>query len=522
MKALERRGIVRDPIHGFMEIKNIEYDLIQYPLLRRLHDIKQLGLSHLVFPGATHSRFSHSLGVMEIAGRIAKRLVEVARRGKYCGYFFEHCDRGTEEFIEVARLAGLLHDIGHPPLSHQLEISLIELARMRALQGDESLYEALLASKGSSGGKLHEAYTKTFLRRLVGLIEDEEYEDFVKAAAAVLGGISKREAADSLERLGLATGSVDLIRSIISHEIVDADRLDYLIRDAHMCGVVFGHIDIERLLVGLELDDSPEGPVITVHSRSMQTVEDIFDARYKMYKTVYYHHKSIVLNVALTRVLEAIVSSWDEVAPDYLREYLGGPEGLYSPERIASMIIDRVSLFTDHDFTALVSNLMSKGDRLAKRWARSILADRWLLPISLIKRPDSFIMELTNTLGVARNENDDFELTETISKELGNLADEINSRFKEKIASVLTGVNMNSVVVEVRRERVVGSDVSDEFYSRSIYVRFLSRLGRIHLIFAYVYSDYENVHRELYRERSKLRRIYREAVIETLTNALRR
>ncbi len=524
MGPLAKRGIVRDPIHGFIRINRIEYRLMQDPFLRRLHDIKQLGLNYLIFPGATHTRFSHSLGVMEIAGRIARSLAEGAKKDPICEGVFRDCDKGPESFVEVARISGLLHDIGHPPYSHQFENSLKLVAKKlilspQALPSAGEIYKAYSGLSRLSGGKLHEGYTKGFIMNLLDHYESvlpKDYYNYLQAAAVVLG---VSEDYDVLNDLYLTEKSVDVLRDIISHRIFDADRLDYLQRDAIMSGVVFGRIDIERLLVGLSIVEKDGRLKISVHSKSVSSLEHIFDARYKMYKNVYYHHKGMAINLALTKTTEHLLESWDTVTTPELREYLPSPADLYRVDRLADMIRNSPILFTDSDLSFMITRLAVLGGKEAKRWARSLLTERKLLPLSLVKRPDTYLVDIINEISDVLN--DPCRGVEKINKVANMLvAGEIERSLKEKakkrFVSALgephvspddIGIEMN--VTNIYKEM---RELAKEYYS--IHMSLMSKVASTHLLHAHVYSDDEHIHIKLYRHREDLRKIFRDVILE--------
>ena len=540
---LSHRAIVRDPVHGFIEVRTIEYMLMQDPFLRRLHDIKQLGLNYLVFPGATHTRFPHSLGTMHVAGRIAERITPLARSGRLCGTFFMHCDKGVSEFVEVARLTGLLHDIGHPPLSHQFEASLSLIGRASLFSQQESsgvlnrVYEAYRSiSNNNKDRKLHEALTKGFLRRLIRETEGSELGVYVAAASAVLG-VEGQEWA--LEDLGINPASLPVLRDIISHEVFDADRLDYLMRDALMSGVVFGNIDIDRLLLALKVGLIDGQPRILVDPRGLQSLEDIYDARYKMFKSVYFHHKSRALNLALTRATYYMLTEWSEVVPNYILRAIEGPEGLYMPDKLSDAIREKGVLYTDSDLFAIISRMSVSGSKEARRWARSLLWDRRLLPISLIKRPDSFIMELASVVQCpkqTREESDsrggrtgEPEQVDKRGLESGKQYEDI-SRIMSKISKIIKIIIKDEIRVNVlssidnKVDRLAGGGpVTIEFERvgiempsqqalyeayKSLYMATLSNLGSVKLLYVFAFSDDEETHIKLYRNREELRKVF--------------
>lgn len=226
----EKPKYFRDPIHGFIEVDPLELKIISHPLFQRLRRIKQLGLANYVYHGADHTRFAHSLGVMHIVKRILNIL------------------RIEEEYRHKIVLAALLHDIGHPPLSHSLETAL---------------------------GIKHEEYSSA-------IIERTEIKDILTS--------DKFSKKDLTEIIGFISGEYakfPLGNQLIRSEI-DADRLDYLLRDSHYCGVKYGVYDLERLLISLKVLEEPHYKIV-VTERGFDAIEEFILARFFMYKQVYIH-----------------------------------------------------------------------------------------------------------------------------------------------------------------------------------------------------------------------------------------
>jgi len=250
---------IRDPLHGFIRADRLETALVASPPLQRLRFIHQLGFAHLVFPGAEHSRFSHALGAMQLAGRVYDHLATEEPELLPAG-------PGTPE-RRLVRAAALLHDIGHAPYSHSAE----------------ELFE---------GGIDHEEMT----RRLLGLpavVEAfERHGDGLEPAtvARLLAG----DGEDPKERL---------LAQIISGEL-DVDKMDYLLRDSLYCGVRYGNFDLERLLdtmVPLP-DPDGEGWGLGVKEGGVHALEALVMARYYMFTQVYYN--------VTTKALELHLNEW--------------------------------------------------------------------------------------------------------------------------------------------------------------------------------------------------------------------
>lgn len=250
----ERGKVIRDPVHSLIPIRSDEaylLDLINTPEFQRLRRIRQLGVSNLTYPGAEHTRFSHSLGVLCFAGRILDHL---ARRyhshPEILGLISLH--------TKTIKAAALLHDTGHGPFSHMIE---------RAYKSTAS----------------HE-------RRTVGIITD---------STSKVSEILKQHSIDPDQVRSVIDGTfpVRFLRDIVSSQL-DADRMDYLLRDALMTGVEYGRYDAEWIMhaLCLGLDPVQSGEPKTEHlrlcldrSRGVHAAEQMIVARMHMSYQVYYH-----------------------------------------------------------------------------------------------------------------------------------------------------------------------------------------------------------------------------------------
>ncbi|HEY7686183.1 MAG TPA: HD domain-containing protein [Gemmatimonadales bacterium] len=230
MSSLE---VVRDPLWNNIRLEPEALELLDTPAVQRLRYVRQLGHAFLVYPGATHTRFEHALGAYHLARRALTHLEEGGHR------------LDAADALRL-RLAALLHDIGHYPFSHALE-------------------EAGLPS--------HEALAERHLGRsdLAGVL------DRWGMAPAKLLGLIRGQSKEPLA--GLVSGAVDV------------DKLDYLSRDAWMCGVPYGVIDVDRLLSSLTLAAAPGGRIsLALHEKGLAALESLLFAKYQMYRNVYWHH----------------------------------------------------------------------------------------------------------------------------------------------------------------------------------------------------------------------------------------
>lgn len=242
---------INDPIHGFIGLTGIESKIVNSEPYQRLRRIKQLSGAHYVYPTAEHTRFGHCIGVMFVAGLLGKRLLEQLGLG--------------DDALQEVRLAGLLHDLGHGPFSHVFEESLIERR-----------------------GWNHEDVTEWLIRKSeVGdLIEDD--------------GISKDRIANLVR--GRRTKKTDGVVSGIVAGQVDADKMDYLIRDSFYCGVNYGLVDIHRLISSIEITKSLE---MQFDLAARGALEAFLVARYEMFLNVYYHKTVRSVEVMLIQLINA-------------------------------------------------------------------------------------------------------------------------------------------------------------------------------------------------------------------------
>jgi uncharacterized protein len=243
-EQLIEEKVFKDPVHRYVHVRDrVIWDLIATPEFQRLRRIKQLGTTNITFHGAEHSRFNHSLGVYEIVRRIINN--------------FQDRPHWNNEDRLLCMCAALLHDLGHGPFSHSFE---------KVFKLD------------------HEYYTQAIILGDTGVH---------KILERVSPGFAQ-EVADVIAK----THSNKLVVSLISSQI-DADRMDYLQRDAYFTGVSYGHFDMERILrVMRPIEDQ-----VVIKSSGMHAVEDYIMSRYQMYWQVYFHPVTRSAEVILTKIL---------------------------------------------------------------------------------------------------------------------------------------------------------------------------------------------------------------------------
>jgi uncharacterized protein len=276
---------IRDPIHRTIFITEDERPIVDHPWIQRLRHIRQLGFVSLVYPGAVHDRFQHSLGVMHLASDRFKRLC--VAKPKALGGFSES---DLEYGYRVLRLAGLLHDAGHAPFSHTAEHYLPPIERVCL---PEDWYRSGLVPKDRQAH--HEDLSLAIIHGLVG--EGVIEEHMARDVAAVLSSSIRRS--PRLRDLGTL---VAILRALVSGEI-DADRGDYLLRDSHFLGVTYGIYDLPRLTACETILAGPEGPELGLDVHGVHALEGLLLARYHMFLQVYFHKTPPAFEYYLERAI---------------------------------------------------------------------------------------------------------------------------------------------------------------------------------------------------------------------------
>ena len=285
---------VRDPIHGAIRLAREEMALIDHPFVHRLRNIRQTGFSDLPFPGATHSRYSHSLGVLHLAGK--------AFDSAFRDWEFSN-SAVRRRYRAAVRLAALCHDLGHAPYSHCTEFAMPPLAEL----GLGDWYAPEVLERRGHKRASHEDYTIAILR----------HSDLGQRMAADFGVTARHVAAlisfdvtllddffldDDLDhRRGLS--------QLISSEL-DVDRLDYLVRDSYYSGARYGQVDVDWLISNLAVHEHEGKVFLALDSQALYSFDDFMIARHHMFLMVYFHHKSVVYEEMLKRYVVDPETDW--------------------------------------------------------------------------------------------------------------------------------------------------------------------------------------------------------------------
>ena len=294
---------VYDPVHGFIRFSSLEKELIDSYAFRRLHYIRQLGMAHLVYPGASHTRFEHSLGVMEVATQIFDKITE--------GVGFLKPKKSLIYWRQVVRFAALCHDLGHLPFSHLAESRLLGV-----------------------GG--HEKWTATLIEsRFFQTIWDKFQEEFPGESAVsdiikIALGEEKYRAIYG-EKCFFSSWE-KVMSQIIAGDFFGADRIDYLLRDARCTGVSYGLFDYHQLIEMLQILPTDEaGLSFGVEENGIASCEALLLARHFMHRRVYQHPSVQAYSLHMARFMEQVYAKEDPLAS--VEKYLA-----YTDDEVSSSL----------------------------------------------------------------------------------------------------------------------------------------------------------------------------------------
>lgn len=323
---LNKRKIINDPVFGFLSIPNdLIFDVLQHPYVQRLNRIRQLGLSYLVYPGAMHSRFGHSIGAMHL---MQEAIMSLRLKGVAI----------TEQEETSAMIAILLHDIGHGPFSHVLEHTLVD-------------------------GVTHEDISLLMMERI-----NEDLKGQLTTAIAIFKNEYPKH----------------FLHQLISSQL-DVDRMDYLCRDSFFTGVQEGRIASERLLKMLDVKDDK----LVVQVKGIYSVEKFLVARRLMYWQVYLHKTSVAAEQHLIKILsrakELARGGKDLFCSPALYYFLYQPV-TFEMFGTHSEALEQYALLDDNDVLCAIKAWIAGEDKVLSLLSRSFI-NRQLFRGQLIESP---------------------------------------------------------------------------------------------------------------------------------------
>ncbi|MCQ2310881.1 MAG: HD domain-containing protein [Paludibacteraceae bacterium] len=323
-----KRKIINDPVFGFLTIPNdLVYDVLQHPYVQRLNRIKQLGLSNVVYPGAVHTRFSHSIGAMHL---MQEAIASLRQKGVAI----------SEEEATAAEIAILLHDIGHGPFSHVLEHTMVEGITHEEI----SLMMMEQINKDLHGG----------LDLAIAIFKDEYKHHF--------------------------------LHQLISSQL-DVDRMDYLCRDSFFTGVQEGRVASDRLLKMLNVVDDR----LVVEQKGIYSVEKFLVARRLMYWQVYLHKTSVAAEQLLIAVLSRAKELARLTVDGGQCTMHGGKETLFASPALRYFLYNHISekdfyvgseavrqyaLLDDSDVISAIKSWMSHEDKVLRLLSEAFINRR--------------------------------------------------------------------------------------------------------------------------------------------------
>ena len=293
---------IRDPVHGSIPIDDAVIPILRHDFFQRLRNIKQLGFSEYVFPGATHTRYLHSLGVMHVGSMAFERL------------FPNKTDSHFKRVKQTFMLACLLHDVGHAPLSHATESVMPTLKELNIPK------EFLKKGENVKRQATHEDYT-------IKAIVDSSFSSSFKRVNEVYGvefpaivdlirGECNNDQYFTIEGINY----FPLLSQLVSSEM-DCDRMDYLLRDSYFCGVSYGSYDLDWLLDNLSpVVENNQKAYLGITERAVVTFDDFLLSRYHMFIMVYFHYRSVALEKLLMRYFQT--ASNEYTIPADIEQYI--------------------------------------------------------------------------------------------------------------------------------------------------------------------------------------------------------
>jgi len=290
---------VRDPVHGSINILDEEIAIIEHPFFQRLRNIKQLGFSEYVFPGATHTRYIHSIGVMNVASKVFDKLFED-----------KVSDPKFLKLRQTVRLSCLLHDIGHAPLSHTTEFVMPMVSELK-------LPKRFASEKDIQA--THEDYT---IKAIVDSDFTSSFKEVTEKFGVLPNNVAELIVGETTDPAYFTVNGVNyfaILHQLVSSEM-DCDRMDYLLRDSYFCGVSYGKFDLDWIIDNLRLTLENSNAYLGISERAVSTFDDFLLCRFHMFLMVYFHYKPVCLEKMLKRYFTTSPNEYS--IPADINEYL--------------------------------------------------------------------------------------------------------------------------------------------------------------------------------------------------------
>jgi len=277
---------IRDPIHEYISISDRENRIIDTAYFQRLRHIKQMSMANLVYPSALGSRFEHSLGVMHLAGEFLSSLHENSKMSET----WKEWEQGAkkvfgnsltlEHLREIVRLAGLLHDVGHLPFSHTFERFIV----------DYGVYDRSLIPETSDRLFPHEEASFLITKEILGPMLGDDLDHVLNVLCPPKIGSPREEFQTYM-----------FLHSVWKSQL-DADKLDYVLRDAYMSGAGFGKYDLSRIFLNIYITNVMDIFTPAPSIRALSAIDSTISERYRLHQWVYFHPVVVMLDELVRRV----------------------------------------------------------------------------------------------------------------------------------------------------------------------------------------------------------------------------
>jgi HD superfamily phosphohydrolase len=405
--------IINDPVYGFIRFPEQELmRVIDHPWFQRLRNIKQMGLAHLVYPGAVHTRLAHSLGACHLMGKALDELNA------------KDISPGKEECV-AARLAALLHDIGHGPFSHSLEHSLVGIS--------------------------HETLSRLIMQRM-----NEEMGGMLDKAIQIFDYSYSLSSTSALPAGRKVHGGLKYLHQLVSSQL-DVDRMDYLNRDSFYTGVSEGVIGYDRILQMLTVRDNE----LMVEEKGVYSIEKFIIARRLMYWQVYLHKTVLSSEMLLINILKRakeLVERGNKLFASpalnyFLSRNLTEKDFFENPEHL-----DNFCQLDDSDVMVSIKVWQTDDDKVLSRLCQMLIL-RKLYKISFSSQSLASILEdkkkqARQLLGIAEKDLQYFVFTGVTSNSTYNMNDEL-IKIETKSGEVKNITEMDDALVNQTLARAV-------------------------------------------------------------------
>lgn len=310
-----RHKIIIDPVHGDIGLSELEISLIDTPTFQRLRKLKQLGFASTVYPNASHSRFAHSLGVLHVTSRI----IQVFQRNGQLK---------SDEDVEKLRIAALLHDIGHYPYSHLMEM----------IDWDSYISGYLEKKTGKK---------ETKISKIDRYPKHDKLAELIISRRPDIADKLKGNNIEPAEIAALIEGKHPNIPNLL-HQSLDVDRIDYLLRDSLNTGVPYGQVDLNYILNNLEV--TSEGN-IALNPKGRFAAEHLLLARYFMFNTVYLHKTVFGFEEVVRRIILLLLKGEDNIyrSGSEIEEMVASDDFLEFHDGYIDIFIDRHACRNDQE-----------------------------------------------------------------------------------------------------------------------------------------------------------------------------